>query len=226
MLFTLWQKPCSYGADPGSGVPMTMQSDSNWQWVRPRADLRELPVKVDLSPLRSFVWPGIALGGFLFVLAVQHLLRHPLPNTGTFIMLLPFPGAGLALAAWCGTKLLERRSVTFERDGVSVQEQNLLGARTWQLPYSAFEGVVYKRRSGKTRRNAVLYQIIELAHRDPRRSIPLYVKVGEERPTTLWQSYADALGLPAIEDKSSPDKPDAVLFSYGRRPTRSPFAKG
>lgn len=205
---------------------MTTRSDSSWQWVRPWVDLRELPVTVDLSPLRSFIWPGIALGLFLFFLAMQHLLRYPPPNLGAFIMLLPFPGAGLAIAAWCGIRLLERRVVTFEQDGVSVQQRTVLRTRTWRLPYNAFQGVVYKRRSGKTRRNAVLYQIIELSHRDPRRSIPLYVKVGEDRPITLWQSYADVLGVPAIEDKNSPDKPDAVLFSRGRRPLRSPFAQG
>ncbi|MGH6901479.1 MAG: hypothetical protein ACREIR_01915 [Geminicoccaceae bacterium] len=205
---------------------MTTHSDSSWQWVRPRVDLRQLPVTVDLSPLRSFVWPGIALGALLFLVAVQHLLRHPPQNLGMFIMLSPFPGAGLAIAAWCGMRLRERRIVTFERDGVSVQESTVLGARAWQLPYSAFEGVVYKRRSGKTRRNPVLYQIIELSHRDPRRSIPLYVTVDEERPIALWQSYADALGLAAIEDKNSPDQPDGVVFSYGKRPLRSPFAKG
>lgn len=205
---------------------MATHGDSSWQWVRPRVDLRELPVTVDLSPLRSFVWPGIAFGAFLLFLGVQHLLQNPPPNLGALIMLLPFPGAGLALAAWCGIRLLERRIVVFERDGVSVQEQSLLGTRAWRLPYSAFDGVVYKRRSGKTRRNPVLYQIIELSHRDPRRSIPLYVDVDDERPVALWQSYADTLGLPAIEDKNSPDKPDAVLFSSGRRPVRSPFAKG
>jgi hypothetical protein len=205
---------------------VTMQSDSSWQWVRPRVDLRELPVTVDLSPLRSFVWPGMALGVFLFFLAAQHLMEHPPPNLGTLIMLLPFPGAGLAIAAWCGIQLLKRRIVTFERDGVSVQERTVCGARAWQLPYSAFEGVVYKRRSGKTRRNPVLYQIIELSHRDRRRSIPLYVKVGNKRPIDLWRSYAEALGLPAIEDKSSPEKPDGVLFSYGQRSLRSPFGQG
>lgn len=226
MRFTLWQAVGRMVRASRSGVPMTTRSDSSWQWVRPRVDLRELPVTVDLSPLRSFVWSGIALGAFLFFLAVQHLLRYPPPNLGTLIMLLPFPGAGLAIAAWCGIRLLERRIVTFGHDGLSVREHSVLGTRTWQLPYSAFEGVTYKRRSGKTKRNAVLYQIIELSHRDPRRSIPLYVKVGEERPIAVWQSYADALGLPAIEDKNSPDKPDPVLFSYGRRPLRSPFAKG
>jgi hypothetical protein len=206
---------------------MTTRSDSNWQWVRPRVDLRKLPVTVDLSPLRSFVWPGIALGALLFVLAAGHLIQHPPPNLGTLIMMLPFPGAGLAIAAWCGIQLLKRRVVTFERDGVSVQERPAFGGtRAWRSPYSAFEGVVYKRRSGKTRRNPVLYQIIELSHRDPRRSIPLYVKVGDKRPIDLWRSYAEALGLPAIEDKNSPEKPDGVLFSYGERPLRSPFGQG
>ncbi|HEX6142865.1 MAG TPA: hypothetical protein VFZ01_09115 [Geminicoccaceae bacterium] len=205
---------------------MRTRSDGRWQWVRPRVDLRHLPVTVDLSPARNLVWPGIGLGAILFAVAAQHLLRHPPQNLAMLVMMLPFPGAGLAIAAWCGIRAFERRIVTFARDGVSVEERTLLGRRAWRLPYDAFEGVVYKRRSGKTRRNPVLYQVIELAHRDPGRSIPLYVKVGEKRPIKLWQAYAEALGLPAIEDRNSPDKPDAVLFSYGRRPLRSPFADG
>jgi hypothetical protein len=204
---------------------VTTQSDSSWQWVRPRVDLRELPVTVDLSPLRSFIWPGIALGAVLFVVAATQLIQHPPSNSASLIMMLPFPGVGLAIAAWCGSKLLNRRIVTFDQDGVSVQERTMLGARSWKLPYGSFTGVVYKRRSGKTRRNAVLYQIIELAHRDPARSIPLYVNVGDKRPIDLWRSYAETLGLPAVEDKNSPDKPDAVLFSYGKRPVRSPFVQ-
>jgi len=204
---------------------VTIQSDSRWQWVRPRVDLRELPVTVDLSPLRSFIWPGIALGAVLFVVAATQLIQHPPSNFATLIMMLPFPGVGLVIAAWCGSKLLNRRIVTFDQDGVSVQERTILGASSWKLPYSSFTGVVYKRRSGKTHRNAVLYQIIELAHRDPGRSIPLYVKVGDTRPIDLWHSYAETLRLPAVEDKNSPDKPDAVLFSYGKRPVRSPFVQ-
>ena len=112
---------------------MTTRIDSDWQWVRPRVDLRELPVTVDLSPLRSFVCPGIALGALLFVLAAGHLIQHPPPNLGTLIMMLPFPGAGLAIAAWCGIQLLKRRIVTFERDGVSVQERTAFGGtRAWR----------------------------------------------------------------------------------------------
>lgn len=205
---------------------MTMRSDSRWQWVRPRVDLRQLPVTVDLSPSPNFIWPGIALGAVLFTVAAYHLVQDPPQNLAMLVLMSPFPGAGLALAGWCAIRLFERRIVTFARDGVSVEERTLLGGRAWRLPYDAFEGVLYKRRSGKTRRNPVLYQIIELSHADPQRSIPLFVKVGEKRPTEVWQRYADALGLPAIEDQSSPDKPDAVLFSYGRRPLRSPFADG
>jgi hypothetical protein len=46
------------------------------------------------------------------------------------------------------------------------------------------------------------------------------------RVSSLWRSFADALGIAAVEDRSSPEEPEGVIFSCGKRPLRSPLAKG
>ena len=51
-----------------------------------------------------------------------------------------------------------------------------------------------KPRSGRTQ---TTYQIIELKHRDDKKTLPLYVHKTKNAPIERWNSYAELFGLPA-----------------------------
>lgn len=132
------------------------------------------------------VWPAIGAEGL------------PAPFLLAF---LAFPAIGL-LTALAGVAMLTGRlTARFGPEGVAVEERGPLGRRQWSAAYTAFEGVrMVERRQRRRKRRDILWQIVELRHPDPRRTLPLLVRRGDDPPRAEWEAAARALGVPALVD--------------------------
>jgi hypothetical protein len=87
----------------------------------------------------------------------------------------------------------------FEKDRVVVTEAGLLYDTIWEEAYSAFKGVSLRKRRTKSGSSRFTYQIIELKHPDPQKTLPLFVDLTGKTPTRRWLSYVDIFDLPPIK---------------------------
>lgn len=87
----------------------------------------------------------------------------------------------------------------FDKDGVEVTEQRLIGVRRWHAPYDEFQGVQLRHVTARASAGKAYYEIIELKHRDPRKTLPLYVARTKNEPSERWQAYARLFRRPALE---------------------------
>jgi len=154
-------------------------------------------VTFDLVPPRWGFWAGMAAGLGWMVFTAD--MVGPLDLSLLTLVGLLFPGAGLVLALFAVVALYERRQVTFERDGVRVEGRSLAGPERWALPYGAYRGVLHREHVERRKNSTTTYQIIEMLHEDPGKTLPLSVEAAAEVPRDRWEGYARALGLPALE---------------------------
>lgn len=96
-------------------------------------------------------------------------------------------------------------SLTISGSEVRVIKKTLFGEKTWREPLPNYRGVLL--RESQTPGHSVgnietstRYQIIELAHDDARKTIPLYVEKGVEPPRRIHQDFAERLRLPALAE--------------------------
>ena len=96
-----------------------------------------------------------------------------------------------------------RRELWIDDRRVRFASRGLLGRRSFDEPLTAYTGVLL--RSEQLADNGVgrqvgtrHYQIIELTHADPARSIPLWVDEGIDPPREVHARMAARLGLPAL----------------------------
>ena len=161
-----------------------------WRWMRRGVNLAKRPVTVNMSAsvfrvvlmlMIGMLWTGFALNivrdvGFKTDLAKAFSIG--LPGIGVLIVLVAL------------FKLFRRRRVTFDDVGVTVNDRAVRGGGSWSQPYRAFEGVYLRTQLVRSENGATSYQIIELLHADPEKTIPLYVKATQDIPTDKWEDYA------------------------------------
>jgi len=179
---------------------MTRTGANDWQWVRPRVDVAALPVEVNLSPSRIVAVFGLIFGGIWFSISLPLVTGIGPANVGifAFAMIFPLIGATFMLASLLA--FFRRRRVTFGHDGVEVVGRSLFGRESWSARYDDFQGVLYRTRTVNRKNGSTTYQIIELRHHEPDRSLPVYVATTTTPPRGEWENYARAFGLPALED--------------------------
>ena len=88
-------------------------------------------------------------------------------------------------------------AMTFEKDRVLVCEPGLFRDHAWQAYYSEYEGVFQRSRMARSGSSHTTYQIIELKHFEPNKTLPLYVHKTTEKPIASLAAYAKLFGLPA-----------------------------
>ncbi len=168
-------------------------------WLgRVDVDLTILPRTVDLSGSRVAAVVMVIFAGIWTFIALS--IFASFSNAPVFVSLFAaiFPLVGLALLASGIRLLLRRRVVKFDRIGVSVQERRLLSESEWHACYSEFEGVLLREHTRRGKNSSTTYQIIELNHSDPTKTLPLHISTGTEPPRSAWESYANQLSLPAL----------------------------
>ena len=108
---------------------------------------------------------------------------------------------------------------------VAVDSKTLFGSRNWREPIKAYRGVLL--RESHLRENSVgnmpstkRYHIIEMAHDDGAKTVPLYVSEGGEPPRGIQEAFARRFGLPALSPDCSAES--ARSFTRLNRPLRDP----
>ncbi len=176
--------------------------------ARPQASFETLPARLDLSPSRA-----VAVGHLILtVIAVAFVVLFRVnlgpaaspsdPTVAAITTGIPLVVLGLGLLAGARgvLMLLSRREARFDASAVHVTGRTPFGREEWSLPLSAFEGVAWRivrrrRRRGPPR----VWQVIELVHPEPARTLPLHVRQSRADARAEWESIARALGLPAID---------------------------
>lgn len=172
----------------------------DWRQVRVCADLSSLPQRLDLlSGSRRDGLLLIFLGASWVILPTSMAFLGSDMSLPVFAFLAAFAliGAG---AVYGGFAALHRREwAVLGQEGVDHHSVRLHGSKSWSLPYSAYQGVLYRIARVHTKKRHIDFQIVELRHDDPEKCVPLYVSRAREVPRTKLESYARALNLPALE---------------------------
>ncbi len=160
-------------------------------------DIRKFPatIRIDNNPLRLAALPFV----LVFLLVFSIIIGNVVPAIAIIVVPVLLIVAGLLLFL-----VLRRRGrqniLLFGRKGVLVTEAGLLRDSNWQADYDEFEGVRLRRRQARQGRGHATYQIIELKHPDPRKTLPLFVEKGKRTPEKRWHSYGELFGLPTIRE--------------------------
>lgn len=185
---------------------------NSWWWTRADVDLSQLPATVDLSmkPILKlavlgavlFMAPSLgSLFGRDFDEWDEKLLRYLLV---TVIFL------SVYLAGFLFFAFRKRRRITFDSFTVTVERMGIFGSRAWTLPYSDFDGVLHRDVTKTVLLATVRLKVIELYHRDPDKTVPLYVQESTEAPREKWKAYAERLKLPALTDSGDDAEPKSM----------------
>jgi len=182
--------------------------------TRPRGDTSGLPADLDISASPWVLLPRLFSGGALVAVSLVFYFGMPaLPGLGAMfdlvVRFLPFALilAGAVYLAGAGIDLATRRTAHIERDQVTVSVQAPWGRKDWSEPLGAFDGVRWRefvvhgrsRARGRPSRTKV-YQVLDLAHPDPTRCVPLMVtRLKPEIARPEWERFSKLLGVPAID---------------------------
>lgn len=165
-------------------------------------DLSRLPARVDLSygPIIQLAVIGTLLWLFMFLSSIWNLYRHADDWQAALGKLLLFSIAVFAayLAALLFFAFWKRQRITLDQFTVTVERIGLFGHRTWSSPYTDFEGVLYREARAFLGLAAANLHIIELRHRDPAWTVPLFVQGAAKAPRERMKQYARRLKLPAL----------------------------
>lgn len=174
--------------------------------ARPQETLAELPASVDLSPSKAVAVGRflICVFAFIFVFAFRsHFAAFggdPSASVIGAVIPLGVAAVGLYVGARGVLGLLSRRTARFDAGSVRVTGRTPFGREEWTQPLSAFEGVVWRViRQRRRRRAPRVWQVIELVHPDPARTLPLYVRQTRRDAREEWEGIARTLHVPAID---------------------------
>lgn len=154
-----------------------------------RGSFNTLPLEFEIRTDGRALFFGLLMAGLVGVLAYNVNQLVPPGVFGEYSDLaqraLPIVigAAALLLALRAVVQKLTRQSIRITNNEVSVKRRTPFGAREWREPLSAYQGVRWKRfiitsnRSSGQSTPARYRNVIELAHSDPGRELPLVVFV-------------------------------------------------
>lgn len=195
----------------------------DWLAVQPRLDPAELTLRLDYRPdpsaVRLRLLAGVAV--MAIVAAVVYFVED---DFGRFVAC-GFGFFGLLNVVYGVLQSGFEMSLAITPDEVKVRRKGLLGEERWSEPLSAYNGVrlrerQVRRQSVGTIESSKRYQIIELAHDRPERTVPLYVTDGADSPRAIQEAFAERFRLPAlIEDLT---RGDIASRATGDEPAADP----
>ncbi len=157
-------------------------------------EINSFPTSIELEKPNS---PLEILPFGLFLMVFLYFAVNAIAPAVTLVVLTLAGGAMLALSFWLMRQSERKDVMIFDRQGVSVTEAGLFTDHKWQASYSDFEGVVMRRRQAKSGRSYSIYQIIELKHPDPQKTLPLFVRNTNVAPKKRLKTYGELFDLPA-----------------------------
>ena len=207
---------------------MARYTATSWRRIRPKVVLDRLPLHIDLSPQRSrmvmFIVAGLvwfSLPFWLFSDKLDQFRASAGPDLFVW-----FSGAFAAVALVTVAQgvfgLAKRRKALIDKDVVSVTGRSVLGRESWQEPLARFSGIAHREGRMPRKNNPATYQIIELIHPDPQKTILLDVMRGKQPPHARAAEFANALRLPLIDEAGGV----VVAQGSGGRPLRERAGEG
>lgn len=142
----------------------------------------------------ALIWGGIPT----VALITQFMQKGFSPE---LLPLLIFTVIGTILLAFGIGQFFKHRTVVIDKNGVTVDERSISGARHWRESFQAYQGVLSRSEyhpGGKNRPAYTLY-IVELLHADKRRTIRLYESKSPDGQRSRWEDAARILNMPALE---------------------------
>lgn len=180
----------------------------DWLGMRPALDPFSPTLGLEYRPDPAQVKLRIGVG--LFVLAVSGVAAY-LARADGFLVFVACGFGGFALINLVYGILQSgfEKSLLITGSQVLVKTRTLFsGRREWSEPIANYRGVLMRER--QLRENTVgktvttkTYHIVELAHPDPQRTVPLFVREWGVPPRDIQEAFARRLNLPAL----SPDSP-------------------
>lgn len=180
--------------------------------VRARGDRHRLPLEIEVSAGKGNAVSSFAIGAMLAIFAYSlwsgflDISFYGPAVAGILEMaptLLLIASAGFAVSGL--VKLSKKRLVKIDRTEVSVHEKGLLRDKCWTEPLGAYTGVRWREvklvRSGNSSSRTIYYQIIDLQHPNPAKSIPIFVDRAKGDTRGVWEGYAKLLHLPALDER-------------------------
>ncbi|MBM3748483.1 MAG: hypothetical protein FJW34_22110 [Acidobacteria bacterium] len=179
----------------------------DWLAVKPKLDPQATALEIRYSPGRFEVRLRIGVG--LLVLGIFSTIVY-FSGGDVFTIFITF-GLGLfgllnliygVIQSGFSMYLLITASE------VAVDRKTLLGRRQWREWLNRYRGVVLRERQVResdvgTMAWGTHYHIIELAHDDPAKTVPLYVQESGAPPRHIQEAFARRFGLPALSPDSS-----------------------
>ena len=180
-----------------------------------RGDTDRLPMDLAISTSLLATLPDIAFGIVLALLGVT--LYGSFPTVSAFGSIIesafhiaPIVIALVGVSVFCRSvvSLIDRRTVKIEDGRVTASRRSLFRSESWSESISAYDGVrwrqivvyPYGRTSGNRIRPPRYYQILDLKHPDPTRSVTLHVTRGNDISRPKWEQFSKLLDVPAIDE--------------------------
>ena len=185
---------------------MARHGGRTWQTVRPKVDLSRMPLRIDLSPQRGrmivlilagLVWAGIPYWIFSDALTQSETAGGP-PVFFWFVVL--FSALSLLVVAQGTLGLLRRRAATIDRSFVTLSGSGLLSRENWREPLQNYAGILHREGRISRKNHSATYQIVELVHPDPQKTVLLDVIRGNTPPQGRCEAFARALNLPLLDE--------------------------
>lgn len=190
----------------------------DWLAVKPRLDPEERSLRIEHRPDPNEYKLRIYLG--LFVLTLAAVVVALIDDNFGRLVACGFGFFGLLNLIYGVIQSRFEMSLAITPDEVKVRRRTLFGARDWNEPLSNYRGVLL--RESQVRKQSVgnietnkRYQIIELAHDNPERTVPLYVSEGADVPYAVHAAFAERLRLPALAEDAVRGSIDAEAEARG-----------
>jgi hypothetical protein len=196
----------------------------DWLAIKPRLDPQATALEINHSPglaeIKLRIWVGLA------VLALVSAVVYFFADDGFVVFVAcGFGFFGLLNLIYGVIQSGFSMSLVITDFEVVVDVKNLWGRKKWRERLKNYRGVLlheeHLREAGvddmaMTKR----YHVIELAHDDARKTVPLYVKEGGAPPREIQNAFANRFGLPALVPDSSGEiarSAGGLLGSVSRR---------
>lgn len=186
--------------------PLRLFDPGDWLAVKPQLDPLAIRLTLEHRPAPDEYKLRISVG--LLVMGVVAAVVYFVDDGFARFVACGFGFFGLLNLIYGVVQSRFEMSLAITPDEVRVRKKTLFGQQDWREPLSHYRGVLL--RESQLRNQSVgniettrNYQIIELAHDNPARVIPLYVVIGAEPPSGVHKAFAERLRLPALAEDAA-----------------------
>lgn len=164
------------------------------------AEIVTLPAKVKMPASPAKRSGGLVIGLFFTIIGYV-MFKTALSVSGFDLRTI----IGLALGGYGGLTVARalfapsgQAIMTFHENYVEVSENGWLTKTRWQENYENYKGVRARTKDTPSRRESAPYQIIELVHDNPAKTLPLFATRQDDPPIDHLAHYADILGVETL----------------------------